>query len=150
MSIVHSPLDIIDPMLEKTGDSFAALRDTSLSPAQFVALKKESIEVIRQRSIALAVDCLSSQQSESDVACPKKPGDRHCVSLSGRSSTSLPGVSEPIQALPNLMIPWLWISCRFMNSRFMAKAYGLTNPLIAEGHCLPDCSRDNMRNHGEV
>ena len=55
---VHSPLDIIDPMLKKTGDSSRS-EGHKLVISPFV-LKKESIEVIRQRSIALAVDCLSS------------------------------------------------------------------------------------------
>ena len=55
---VHSPLDIIDPMLAKTGHSTCS-EGHNLVFRPFV-LKEESIESIRQRSIALVVDCLSS------------------------------------------------------------------------------------------
>ena len=55
---VHSPLDIIDPMLAKTGHS------TRSEGHKFVfrpfALNRESIESIRQRSVSLVVDCLFS------------------------------------------------------------------------------------------
>ena len=55
---VHSPLDIIDPMLAKTGHS------TRSEGHNFVfrpfILHKDIIESIRQRSIAVVVDCLLS------------------------------------------------------------------------------------------
>ena len=55
---VHSPLDIIDPMLAKTGSSNHS-EGHKLVIRSFV-LKKERIKSLRQRSLALVVDCLSS------------------------------------------------------------------------------------------
>ena len=55
---IHSPLDIIDPMLAKTG--FSAHSEGHHFVYRPFTLKDESIKSIRQRSIALVVDCLSS------------------------------------------------------------------------------------------
>ena len=55
---VHSPLDIIDPMLAKTGVSTHTEGHNVVSRS-FV-LKKENIESIRQRSLSLVVRCLFS------------------------------------------------------------------------------------------
>ena len=55
---VHSPLDIIDPMLTKTGHSTRS-EGHSLFFHPF-SLKAEDVKSIRQRSLALVVNCLSS------------------------------------------------------------------------------------------
>ena len=55
---VHSPLDIITPMLAKAGHSTRS-EGHKLVFRPFV-LKREDVKAIRQRSIALLVDCLSS------------------------------------------------------------------------------------------
>ena len=56
---VHSPLDIIDPMLTKTGHS------THSSGHSFIfrpfALREENIKPIRERAISLVVRCLDSE-----------------------------------------------------------------------------------------
>ena len=55
---LHSPLDIIDPMLAKTGHSTRS-EGHSLFFRPF-SLKDEDVKSIRQRSLALVVSCLSS------------------------------------------------------------------------------------------
>ena len=55
---LHSPLDIIDPMLAKTGHSTRS-EGHSLFFRPF-SLKDEDVKSIRQRSLSLVVSCLSS------------------------------------------------------------------------------------------
>ena len=55
---VHSPLDIIDPMLAKTG--YSSRSEGHKFVFRPFTLKRESIESIRQRSISLVVGCLYS------------------------------------------------------------------------------------------
>ena len=55
---VHSPLDVIDPMLAKTGVSTHS-EGHNLVSRSFV-LKEEDIKSIRQRSLSLVYRCLSS------------------------------------------------------------------------------------------
>ena len=55
---VHSPLEIIDPMLAKTG--FSAHSQGHKFVHRSFTLKKEAIKGIRQRSLSLVVRCLSA------------------------------------------------------------------------------------------
>ena len=55
---LHSPLDIIDPMWEKTGHS-TRTEGHNLVFRSF-ALRDENVKSIRQRSLSLVVGCLSS------------------------------------------------------------------------------------------
>ncbi len=55
---VYSPLDIIDPMLEKTGLSTHS-EGHQLAHSSFI-LKKESIKPVRERCVSLVVRCMFS------------------------------------------------------------------------------------------
>ena len=55
---VHSPLDIIDPMLAKTGHSFYSQGHNLIYRPFF--LHEESVKAIRERCISLMARCLSS------------------------------------------------------------------------------------------
>ena len=54
----HSPLDILDPMLSKTG--FSAYSEGHKFIYRPFTLKKEAVETLRQRAIGLIAACLSS------------------------------------------------------------------------------------------
>ncbi len=57
---VHSPLEIVDPMLAKTG--FSAHSQGHSFVYRSFTLKTETIKAIRQRAISLVVRCLSSNR----------------------------------------------------------------------------------------
>ncbi len=69
----HSPIDIIDPLLAKTGLS-AHSEGHNFVYRAFV-LKEENIRLIRQRSITLVVHCLSSDSLRVSLRALKSLGD---------------------------------------------------------------------------
>ena len=69
----HSPLDIIDPMLTKTGHSSHSTGHSFVFRP--FALKKENIKSIRERAVSLVVRCLASDDLKVSLRALKCLGD---------------------------------------------------------------------------